>query len=467
MSAAPAPELVRRLEQHGQAHVLRFLPELSGAARARLLASVEALDLALIDELAANARTGARAAAVGRFEPPDVLRPRSAPPPERELASLRERGESLLAAGEIAWLLVAGGQASRLGYDGPKGAFPVGPVSDRSLFELFARKLHATRARFGRSVPWYVLTSPANDATSRAFFERHDHFGLPREDVVFFQQAMLPALGEDGRILLAAQDELFLAPNGHGGVLAALASSGALRDARGRGIRRFSYFQVDNPLAPPSDPLFLGLHAARDAQMSSKVVRKRDAAEKVGVIGHADGRLGCIEYSDLPAELREARDVRGELVFGDGNIAMHVLDLEFVDTLTARRFELPWHMARKKMNVLDDRGRLVQREGWKFETFVFDALGLARAAATLEVERAEEFSPVKNAEGQDSPASARADLCRLHAGWVRSAGLALPPADAEGVHPVEVDPCIAQDAAEFRRRAPIAPRTTDRGHLYT
>ncbi|MBK7877527.1 MAG: UTP--glucose-1-phosphate uridylyltransferase [Planctomycetes bacterium] len=467
MSAAPAPELLQRLERHGQAHVLRHLGELSALERARFLGVVEALDLPLIDELARLARAGAQPAAVASFAPPEVFRPRregSATPRVREL---RERGEELQASGAVAWLLVAGGQASRLGYEGPKGAFPVGPVSRRSLFEIFARKLLAARARYGVETPWYVLTSEANDATTREFFARHGHFGLPPDDVVFFRQAMLPALDEQGRILFAARNELFLAPNGHGGVLAALASSGALAHARARGIRVFSYFQVDNPLAPPADPLFLGLHAAQGAQMSSKVVPKRDPAEKVGVIGRADGKLTCIEYSDLPNDLREARDARGELVFGDGNIALHAIDLEFVDALTARGFKLPWHLARKKMSVLDEHGRPAQREGFKFETFVFDALSLARASATLEVDRREEFSPVKNAEGQDSPATARADLCRLHAGWVRAAGLPLPPPDAHGLHPVEVDPCLAEDAETFTRRAPRAPTSSADGHLYT
>jgi UDP-N-acetylglucosamine/UDP-N-acetylgalactosamine diphosphorylase len=463
MTAAPAPELVRRLEAHGQEHVLQFHGDLAPQERESLLARVGELDLELVGELARRVRSGPEPARVASFAPPVVRRPRES---SADRAALRERGAELLRRGEVGWLLVAGGQASRLGYEGPKGAFPVGPVSGRSLFELFARRLHATRQRHGRMPPWYVLTSDANDAATRAFFEQHGWFGLAPEDVTFFRQAMLPALDDEGKILMASKSAPFLAPNGHGGVLAALASSGALRAARERGVRVFSYFQVDNPLARPSDALFLGLHAAERAEMSSKVVRKRDAAEKVGVLGLADGRMTCIEYSDLPADLREARDARGELVFGDGNIAMHVLDLAFVEALTLRGFKLPWHMARKKVAVIDGRGRPAEREGWKFETFVFDALGLARATATLEVERAEEFSPVKNASGEDSPATARADVCNLHAGWARAAGLALPAPDATGVHPVEIDPCVAEDAEELRARLPLRPRVTERGHFY-
>jgi UDP-N-acetylglucosamine/UDP-N-acetylgalactosamine diphosphorylase len=310
------------------------------------------------------------------------------------------------------------------------------------------------------------MTSQANDASTRAFFEQHACFGLPRADVVFFEQAMLAGPRRARPTAAGAPGELFLAPSGHGGVLPALAGSGALEDARARGIEVFSYWQVDNPLARPADALFLGLHAAEGARMSSKVVRKRDAAEKVGVLGLASGRLTCIEYSDLPAELREARDGAGELLFGDGNIALHALDLEFVAELTRSGFELPWHAARKQMSVVDEHGRRREINGFKFETFVFDALARAGRSATLEVERELEFSPVKNAEGLDSPRTARADLCRLHAGWARAAGLPLPPADAEGLHPIEIDPCLAEDERELAARGPLEPRITPRGHWY-
>jgi len=277
---------------------------------------------------------------------------------------------------------------------------------------------------------------------------------------------MLPTLDPEGRVLLAAPDRIFWAPDGHGGVLSALASSGALSEAKGRGVRTLSYFQVDNPLARPADPLFLGLHIAEGAQMSSKVVAKRDPHEKVGVIGRVSGRLACIEYSDLPSHLREARDPAGNLVFGAGNVAMHALDLDFVERVTRGGLKLPWHLARKQVAALDEAGRPGTRPGIKFESFVFDALGLAERSVTLEVRRSEEFSPVKNATGEDSPATARADLCRLHASWVEAAGLPLPAPGADGLRPVEVDPLLADDLESFLARMPREPRGSARGHLY-
>ena len=359
----------------------------------------------------------------------------------------RTRGADHLAAGRVGFMIVAGGQGSRLGYDGPKGCYTVGPVTERSLFEWHARRILAAGRRHGFTPAWYVMTSPANDAATRAFFGEHDHFGLAEGDVFFFSQAMLPAMDLDGRILLSAPDSLFLAPNGHGGSLAALATSGALEDMARRGIETISYFQVDNPLARPGDTLFLGLHADAGAGMSSKVVPKRDAGEKVGVLGLIDGRMGCIEYSDLSDELREARTEDGRLLFGAGNIAVHAIERSFVEQLTrGGDLDLPWHIARKRMAVLGSDGASTEVEGAKFETFVFDALGKSEASVTMEVERHLEFSAVKNASGSDSADSCRADLTSLFRAWLAHAG---HDADA-GM--IEVDPLFAEDEHEFAAR---------------
>lgn len=452
MSTVDTRQLQQRLEAAGQGHLWVHASRLSGAPRDALLQRLASLDLALVGELAALAGAGASSGAAPRFEAPNVfgLDQRSAP----RAKEAREAGEALLEEGKVGYLLVAGGQASRLGYEGPKGCFPIGPVTGRSLFEIFARRLHAVRRRHGVATPWYIMTSEGNDATTRAFFARHDHFGLPADEIVFFSQSMLPALDARGRILMASPDELFLAPNGHGGSLLALQSSGALRSAGERGVEVFSYFQVDNPLAPPADPLFLGLHALSGSQMSSKVVKKRDAHEKVGVLGKVDGRLSCIEYSDLPEALRHATDERGELLYAAGNIALHAIDRPFVERLVGAKLELPWHVAKKQIPCIDDAGGATTTAGFKFETFVFDALAFANESAILEVERREEFSPVKNKDGDDSPATTRRDLCAMHARWAAEAGLALPRMDEHGNVQIEIDPVYAESAREFAHKGP-------------
>jgi UDP-N-acetylglucosamine/UDP-N-acetylgalactosamine diphosphorylase len=453
------------LLEAGQGHVWERLQHLAPPARARLESQLVRLDFALLRRMAQMLRAPP-AAPARSFEPPELFPLRPAGPEMERARRARGVGEALLRSGRVGYVLVAGGQASRLGFEAPKGAYPIGPVSGRPLFAFHARRLRAAAQRYGVRTPWYVMTSPANDGETRAFFALHDHFGLDPADVFFFAQDMLPALDEQGRVLFATSDSLFLAPNGHGGCLLGLASSGALDDMRRRGLTEISYFQVDNPLVRPADPLFLGLHHSAAAGMSSKVVPKRDAGEKVGVLGRVDGQLACIEYSDLPAELREAREPGGELRFRAGNIAVHALSVDFVARITRGGLELPWHLARKKMPVVEADGTTVERTGVKFETFVFDALAHSNPSVVLEVERSEEFSPVKNKSEEDSPASCRADLCRMYARWVRAAGLPLPPPDAEGIHPLEVDPLCAETQDEFVARTDLRPDVRPTGHFY-
>jgi UDP-N-acetylglucosamine/UDP-N-acetylgalactosamine diphosphorylase len=457
--------LRQKLLAAGQEHVLERMARLDSLQRERLRAELERLDFELLSELVGQLKVAAGAGA-GRFEPPRIFPSQPSGAFREEAHRARAVGLNLLRSGAVGFVLVAGGQASRLGFEAPKGTFPIGPVSQCSLFEFHARRLRAAARRHGVRTPWYVMTSPANDADTRAFFARHAFFGLDPADVFFFAQDMLPALDEHGRVLFSAPDALFLAPNGHGGCLLGLARSGALSDMRARGIAQLSYFQVDNPLARPADPLFLGLHAGARAGMSSKVVAKRDAAEKVGVLGRVDGNLACIEYSDLPAELREAREPGGELRFRAGNIAVHALSVDFVAELTQDGLDLPWHLARKKLKVVEADGTVGERRGIKFETFIFDALARSGDSVVLEVERNEEFSPVKNKSGEDSPASCRKDLCQMFARWVRAAGLPLPAPDADGIHPLEVDPLCAETQDEFLAQKELRADVRPTGHLY-
>lgn len=440
--------LTQRLEEFGQSHLVGHLARLDAPRRRRLETELERLDLALVREL--GDLIGKPAFDGGRtLEPTEVFPLERSPAQLARASQARRAGVEALRAGRVGFVLVAGGQASRLGYEGPKGCYPIGPVSQRSLFSFHAARIGAAARRHGFQPAWYVMTSPANDRTTRDFFTEHGHFGLAPDDVYFFVQDMLPALDEKGRILLASEDALFLAPNGHGGTLDGLARSGALAHARSRGIEHLSYFQVDNPLAPPADELFIGLHVLERAQMSSKVVDKREPGEKVGVLGRIDGKVGCIEYSDLPKHLLEARDAAGRLAFRAGNIAMHCIDVDFVARLTEGGLKLPWHLAQKKMKVFEPGQGEVERAGVKFETFVFDALGAAERTVTLEVDRALEFSPVKNRDGVDSPDTCRADLRRLHGGWLAALGRVAP--FAPNTPPlVEIDPLVAENLDELR-----------------
>lgn len=433
----PSYEALRRdFEEHGQGHVFRFWDRLDGAQRDALLEQAAAIDLAELARL--HAQSAERAHAPEKLEPLEVER---LPEHGGDAASREEargRGEALLRDGRAAVLVVAGGQASRLGFDAPKGAFPIGPVTDRSLFALQAQKLLRARARSGRPLPWYVMTSPATDAATRDFFGRHGHFGLPREDVVFFCQGTVPSLDFEGRLILTEPGRIFENPGGHGGSLTALLSSGALDDMERRGVDTIFYYQVDNPLVRLADPVFLGFHDAAGADVSCKVIRKRGPEEKVGVLARVDGRPGVVEYTEIDDANRNARDADGELRFWAGNTAIHGLALSFVRRVAADADRLlPYHASAKKIPHVDENGRAVapaEPNGHKFERFVFDALPAADRICVVEVDRQLEYSPVKNAEGSDSPATARRDLVALYRRWLDEAGVQAP---AEGL--LEID----------------------------
>jgi UDP-N-acetylglucosamine/UDP-N-acetylgalactosamine diphosphorylase len=269
------------LSAHGQEHVLTFYDELDERRKDQLLGQLDEVDWDLISELIpTHVRREPAIKLPKRIEPPPILphQPTDAAT-RKQYAQARAAGEKLIAKGKVAAFVVAGGQGTRLGLDGPKGCLGVSPIMRKSLFQLFAEQLAATQKRYGRAVPWYIMTSPANEQATRDFFKTHRFFGLAKKDVMFFSQGTLPAIGTDGKVLLAEKDSLALSPNGHGGSLTAQAASGALADMAKRGVEIISYFQVDNPLVRCIDPLFIGLHAQAGAQMSAKALPKREPME--------------------------------------------------------------------------------------------------------------------------------------------------------------------------------------------
>jgi len=422
-------EIRADFEAHDQGHVFRFWDALDAEARERLHRQAARIDIsALLRGFPAN--RDARDPLL-KLEPVEVeATPACGGNPQR-WESARARGETLLGAGRVAVIVVAGGQATRLGYPGPKGAFPLGPVTDRTLFAQQAQKIQRLRARWSVPFPWYVMTSEATDAATRAHFEQANHFGLPPEDIFFLCQAMVPSLDFDGRLMLAAPDRIFENPNGHGGSLTALLDSGALDDMARRGIDTIYYYQVDNPLAQLASATFLGFHAERNAEMSCKVIRKQDQEEKVGVVSRVNGHVGVVEYTEISEEQRNLRDASGELVYWAGSIAIHVLDTGFVRRVAEQAETLlPYHASAKKIPTADDEGRVSQPEepnGYKLERFVFDALAATDRVSIVETIRQEEYSPVKNADGTDSPVTARRDLVGRYRSWLEEAQITPPP----------------------------------------
>jgi len=440
------PEGLRqRLRQHGQEHVLAFWDRLDDPQRRELLAELEALDLDLLSRLYAERDRAWPVPALESIAPVPVTH---LDPADRKTRAL---GEEALRRGEVAALVVAGGQGSRLGFDRPKGMYPIGPVTDRTLFQIFAEQVHALSRRYGRPLPLLVMTSPATHEDTLAFFEEKRHFGLPPGEVHFFCQGTMPALDiATGRLLLDEPGRLFLSPNGHGGTLLALSDSGLLDRLRTRGVRHVYYFQVDNPLVKIADPLFLGHHVAVRSEASTKVIPKQSPTDRLGNMVLVNGRCAMIEYSDLPDQLARATDTEGRLRFAAGNTAIHVFDVGFLERMTRGADRIAFHVARKKVPDLGAGGRRVEPErenALKFEMFIFDVLPHAARWAVVETTRPDEFEPVKNAAGPDSPETARQALSNRAADWLARAGVRVPrTAAGDAAVPVEVSPLTALDA---------------------
>ncbi|WP_165250156.1 UTP--glucose-1-phosphate uridylyltransferase [Paludisphaera soli] len=457
-------DLAGRLGKHGQEHLLQFWDDLDEDGRELLAKEIESIDFEQLDRLIAELVRGGGEApevAADRVLPIDVVR---MPQTDGERAARRratEAGEEALAAGEVGVVLVAGGSGTRLGFAGPKGTFPIGPVSSASLFQIHAEKLVALGRRHGKQPPLYVMTSPENHETTVEFFEKHDRFGL--DHVRFFVQGRMPAVDlETGKILLAGRDRLAMSPDGHGGTLAALAGPGdagcepsCLAEMGDRGVRTLFYFQVDNALVEIADPTFIGLHRQAQAEMSFKVVEKMAPDEKVGVVVLVDDRPQVIEYSDLPKALAEKRGDDGQLAYWAGSIAIHAFETAFVERLVGG-LKLPFHRAIKKVPFLAPDGRTVQPaepNAVKFEQFIFDALPASERFVIVETDRAVEFEPLKNAVGPDSPATVHQRMSDLFGGWLEQAG-AVVPRRSDGTVPfaIEISPLFALDAHELKSR---------------
>jgi UDP-N-acetylglucosamine/UDP-N-acetylgalactosamine diphosphorylase len=449
--------LRKKLASAGQQDVLRFYDGLDGSSRRRLSEQLLSLDVENLADLSKNYVQKKPPLHIPRDIQPVQAYPRLADESRRELyQNAEKRGRELLSQGKVGAFLVAGGQGTRLGYEGPKGEYPITPIKNKPLFQVFAEQLRAASLRCGRLIPWYIMTSDINDIPTQAFFHKHEFFGYDEAAVFFFQQGMMPAFSLDGRLLLAEKDSLALSPDGHGGSLRALKRSGALDNMRERGVEHLSYFQVDNPLVHCIDPLFLGLHELTGSEMSSKTIPKANAQEKVGNFVVGDGVLQIIEYSDLPEELAQRTRPDGAPFINAASIAIHALRVSFIERLNeGGRLNLPWHRAEKKVPFVDHLGRVIKPEkpnAVKLEQFVFDAIPLAKNAIVYTTDRSEEFSPVKNAEGGNSPESCRRDQIRRAARWLTGAGAKVEINNGHIDATIEISPLFALTAEELRTK---------------
>ena len=428
------------LEAIGQGHVLSFYNTLDPVSKDKLLDQIESVDWEEIARLIqTHVLTEPKVKLSQNIEPAPYYPNQPDESLHKKFHKAEELGAKLIKGGRVAVFIVAGGQGTRLGWSGPKGTFACTPIREKTLFDCFAEYIRNMQKKYSCEIPLYIMTSPLNHKETVNYFQTHSHLGLDPANVMCFPQQLIPSIDkETGKVLMSAVDSIALSPNGHGGSLKALYTSGALHDMRERGIKHISYIQVDNPLVKVVDPLFVGLHAIDNAEMSSKMLEKRDPFERVGNFCKVDGKVSVIEYSDMPDELAVQKADDGELKYRSGSIAIHMIAVDFIERLNKGHFQLPFHRAAKTVPHINMDNMMPvnpdEPNGVKFETFVFDALPLCESSITYQTIREEEFAPIKNATGPgvlDTVETSKLMQSDRAGAWLEANGVDIPR-DAAG-----------------------------------
>ena len=327
---------------------------------------------------------------------------------EEEYSNYQNIGESEIRNGRYAVVTMAGGQGTRLGHKGPKGTFDIGLPSHKSIFEILIDSLKEDGKKYGVTIPWYIMTSKENNGDTVKFFEDNNYFGYDKNYIKFFQQGKLPMVDESGKILINESGIIKEASDGHGGIFQSMKKNGVTEDMKQRGVKWAFVGPVDNVLVKMVDPILLGIMISQNVEAGGKSTVKANPSEKVGVFCKRNGKPGVVEYTEISKEMAERVNENGELVFGESHINCNMFSVKAIEEVANKN--LPYHIAHKKASYIDENGNLVVPEkpnAYKFESFIFDAFDMLDDMAILRVKREEEFAPVKNAEGTDSPETAR------------------------------------------------------------
>lgn len=430
---APSETLRKRFAEADQSHVFKFLDE-GKVPRKQIpefLAQLEEIDLDYVSK--SYTQACAEVESLAKHSSVDLAPPDSygtlAGSSEEELASWEQAGLAAIACGEVAACVLAGGQGTRLGFDGPKGCYDVGLPSGKTLFQIFAERVRrmVVLAGQGARLPFLVMTSPQNHQVTLNFFKAHKFFGLPAKDVHFFQQGTMPCLTPEGKIILESAGCVARNPDGNGGFYPALQNSGCLGQLRSEGVKYIHVFSVDNILCRPADARFIGYCIAQGADCGNKCVWKAHPGEKVGIVAKKNNRPAVVEYSELDDASKNLCDDAGRLVFGAGNICNHFFTVDFLVDKVLPNMAFFFHLAKKKIPYAGEDGTTIKPDaenGLKLESFIFDTFCLSENMAIFETLREEEFSPVKNPSTapSDTPSTACAMLNNLARAWIRKAG---------------------------------------------
>ncbi len=400
-------DIKKKLENYNQTHLLKFYDNLSDEQKQSLLDDIEKIDFEILKNLNNNEEQ-----ADYSLSPMEVM---TIPKIKENTANYFSQGISAIKEGKIAAVLLAGGQGSRLGFDGPKGTLNVGINKELYIFELLINNiLDVLKQADNTWIYLYIMTSVKNNSATIEFFEKHNYFGYNKDYIKFFVQEMAPAVDYNGKILMDEKWKIALSPNGNGGWFSSLGKCGLLKQALDSGVQWLNVFAVDNVLQRIADPVFLGATIASNMPMGAKVIKKNAPDEKVGVICKKNGVPSIIEYYELTEEVNQILDENGERVYNYGVTLNYLFD---INKLQNKSYDcLPVHLANKKISYIDDNGNYIkptENNGYKFETLILDMIQLYDDVLIYEVERNKEFAPIKNKEGIDSLESAR-ELLKLN-----------------------------------------------------
>ena len=452
--------LVRKIcedfKKANQSHVFQFFDTLTKEEQKKLLEQAKLINLEHIQKFYFQSKQAYKinSCSARNLETPPYIR---LPKKDKDFKLWKQayfKGEEILKNGRVAVVTVAGGQGTRLGFQGPKGAYKITPIKNKSLFQVFAEKIISAIHRYNKPIHWFIMTSEINHKATLTFFKKNIFFGFNKKNIHFLKQGLIPAIDFNGKIILSNRGSIAMSPGGHGGIFRTLVNSGAIKTMNLLKIDTLSYFQVDNPLVQCIDPAFIGFHHQYRSEMSSKMIIKDYAEEKVGIFVIQDGKLTIREYSDLSNNLLLKKTNNGKIYFSAGNPAIHILDCSFVQNLGKFYFNrLPYHKINKKIKTIDKLGNHFnpkRANGIKFEQFVFDALSIARNPIIVQVSRENEFSPIKNINGKDSLKTCRNSQLKKHESWLRSVGYKVE-VDKEGVPilPIEISPRFADTKDHF------------------
>ena len=398
-------KIKNKLKKHGQEHLLQKYEELSDEKKEELLNQIENIDFNLMEKLYKKTREKVDLGKV-TIEPIEHVDKSKLTANEREM--YEKKGIEAIKYNKLAVVTMAGGQGTRLGHKGPKGTFIFDPDTNKSIFEALCDTLKEAEKKYDTVIPWYLMTSRENNKATVDFFEKNNYFGYPKDSVKFFKQGELPMISLNGKILMEENGLVKEAANGHGGTLQSMDKNGIIEEMKNNGIEWVFINGVDNVLVKPVDPLLIGMSIHNKVLGAVKSIEKTDPKEKVGVFCRKNKKVGVVEYTEISDKMAHLRDDYGSLVYGDANAIFHLYNIKGLEKVS--ELNLPYHIALKKASYIDENGEKVngtKPNAYKFEMFIFDSYELFDDVVVLRVKREEEFAPIKNAEGQDSPETAR------------------------------------------------------------